>query len=164
MGKDRSTHCWTCGRPRGIAHRRESWSLDLTPLIPQTGNPDHKPAQITNDLICHTGIYRNGGTNSDTHLCDDCLAIGLRALKTRIDILLGLLSADIDLHTQIAALTQRVARLQHRLGNICFDHNRMQDRLKQLLAHAENHGVDDPDTLQAARWEVGRGHVRGELD
>jgi hypothetical protein len=34
-------------------------------------------------------VYRNGGTNEHTHLCDRCLRLGLRTLRAQIDIQLA---------------------------------------------------------------------------
>ena len=153
MNADR---CWTCGRPRGLSPRRSSWSLSLDTLfVPRTVNPTDAPAQSINDLICGATIYRNGGTNSETHLCDACLAIGVRALKVKLEALLGELDAT-DKDAAIADLTERLGALQARHHNVCFDHNRMQDRLRDVLpAPAEN----EPEAIKMARWECERGKV-----
>jgi hypothetical protein len=83
-----SSHCWTCGRPRGVAVRRASGSIDLLVPVPCYPGPNSQPCQQYNDMICHAGVYRNGGTNGHTHLCDDCLRLGLRALRAEIDTML----------------------------------------------------------------------------
>jgi hypothetical protein len=74
-----SRHCATCGKPRGISLLRQSWRIDLFPKIPMTNN----------NLIVHAGVYRNGGTDKHTHLCDGCLTVGLREIKAHVDELLG---------------------------------------------------------------------------
>lgn len=153
-------HCWTCGKPRRLAPVRGSWGLSLTPLVPRTGDPSHRPAQQTNDLICSVSIYRNGGTNESTHLCDDCLGVGLRALKVRIDDLLGEIDAEHDKDAVIADLMQRLGSLQLRLSNVRFDHNRMQQRLAAILP-AE--AADESEPIHYARWEVSRGPAKCEL-
>lgn len=157
-----ANHCWTCGRPRGIALQRGSWSLRIgTPLVPRTDNPADKPAQFTNDLICGASIYRNGGTGSDTHLCDDCLRIGLRAMKVQLSKLLDDLDAGADKDAQIAELTQRLGSSQHRHHNARFDHNRMQDRLAIVLQALDGQSVAAED-IESARWEVRRGHLEAK--
>lgn len=81
---DRSKFCATCGRERKpLEMRRDVWRFEETPLVPRI--LDLKPWQMTNDLIVMVSIYRNGGTDEATHLCDDCLRIGLRAIKVTVD-------------------------------------------------------------------------------
>lgn len=89
-------HCATCGRPRGISVPRRSWSYHRTVHVPRTGNPDDHPAQIANDLICSAAVYRNGGSDERTHLCDDCIRTGLLVLKLEIDSLLSELDDGHD--------------------------------------------------------------------
>lgn len=153
MNADR---CWTCGRPRGLSPQRAAWSLSLNPFVPRTADPTDSPAQSVNDLICSAAIYRNGGTNGETHLCDACLAIGIRALKVKLDTLLGELDIPTDKDAALADLTERLGALQARHHNVCFDHDRMQDRLRDVLpAPAEN----EPEAIKMARWECERGKV-----
>jgi hypothetical protein len=152
MNADR---CWTCGRPRGLSQRRASWSLNMgTPFVPRTADPTHTPAQSINDLICVASIYRNGGTSGETHLCDACLAIGVRAIKVKLEELLGELDIATDKDAALADLTQRLGALQARHKNVCFDHDRMQDRLRDVLPPKT---VDEPETVRMARWECDRG-------
>lgn len=151
---DRAEHCWTCGRPRGLSQQRESWSLRMpTPAIPRTGNPADKPSQGYNDLICQVSVYRNGGTDRGTHLCDDCLRIGVRAIKVRIDELLEELGEEHDKDKALAELTERLATSQFRHRQVCFDHNRMQKRLKEILPPLQD---NEPEALRDARWEANR--------
>lgn len=105
-------HCATCGRPRGISVPRRSWSYHATVHVPRTGNPDDHPAQMANDLICSAAVYRNGGSDEHTHLCDDCIRTGLRVLKLEIDSLLSELDDGHDKDSEIAHLTARLAALQ----------------------------------------------------
>lgn len=152
--------CWTCGRPRGLSQRRGSWQLEMpTPWIPRTGDPSDKPAQSGNDLICHVSVYRNGGTNESTHLCDECLRVGVRAIKVRLDALLEQLDAGDEKEKYLAELTERLAKVQFRYGRLAFDHNRMQDRLRDILPPPKD---DEPEPLRMARWEVARGHAKEE--
>lgn len=160
-----SERCATCGRPRGLALRREAWSLDCrTALVPRTGNPDDHPSQMVNDLIFNAAVWRNGGTCETTHLCDDCLRIGLRAIKMEVDKLLAETEPDGDKDQQIADLTQRLGIVQHKYNNLAHDHDRMQTRLKAILAilgKARSEISDAKKTskelLEVALWEVNRG-------
>ena len=151
--------CWICGRPRGLDQRRESWGLDCKmAMVPRTDNPDDCPAQIANDLIVNAAVWRNGGANSDTHICDECLRVGVRAIKVAVSTALGELDAGHDKDAELAALTERLALLQSRHHNICYDHDRMQDRLAHVLARLDAAGIEDDATTKSARWEVARGH------
>lgn len=154
MNADR---CWTCGRPRGLSQLRTSWSLHMgTPFVPRTPDPADTPAQSINDLICVASIYRNGGTSRETHLCDACLAIGVRAIKVKLEELLGELDIATDKDAALADMTERLGALQARYKNICFDHDRMQDRLRDVLpAPMEN----ESEAIRMARWECERGKV-----
>jgi hypothetical protein len=151
-------HCWTCGAPRGFAPLRGSWGIHLSPWVPRNGDPDHRPAQSSNDILCGVSVYRNGGTNSETHLCDACLAIAARAVLVELRRLLSEESED-DKDRTIAELTERLARTQYRLHSACFEHNRMQARLAEVLPEARD---DEPEAVRMARWEVARGRLKGD--
>ena len=153
--------CATCGQPRGLSPLRHSWGLGCpTVIVPRTDEPGHHPWQITNDLIYNAGVWRNGGTNEETHLCNDCLRIGLRAIKLEVDELLKSVSEEINgRHYELAELTQRLGIVQHALSNLSHDHNRMQDRLKELLSLVDPMEANPSTVVGLARWEVARGHV-----
>jgi hypothetical protein len=142
--------------------RRESWGLECpTVLIPRTGDEADKPAQITNDLIVNAGVWRNGGCNEETHLCDDCLRVGLRHIKLKVDACLEEIEADTDKDAELAALTQKLGRTQFDLQNLQHDHDRMQDRLSNLVELVEKHEIDGGELLKSCKWEVRRGPSRG---
>lgn len=157
--ESRANWCWTCGRRRGLSVQRPSWEMRCPTAVPRTDSADDKPAQITNDLIVNACVYRNGGTAEETHLCDDCLRIGLRAIKLHVDESLESLEAGRDKDVELAALTERLARLQHRYQQVCYAHNRMQDRLRAVSAMVNSKRSEDSAHLEAARWEIARGHV-----
>lgn len=119
MGQDRSQNCATCGKKRRpLEARRESWGTRLpTQLVPWPAVPEGRPCQSVNDLIVGAQVYRNGGTSEDTHLCDDCLRIGLRAIKAAVDEALEVVEAGADKDAEIAALTQRLGSVQAELRN-----------------------------------------------
>lgn len=153
----RSDRCWTCGRPRGLAQLRASWHLRMPlVMIPRTDNPDDRPAQTLNDLICSVSIFRNGGTSESTHLCDDCLRVGVRAIKVRLDELLGEIDPDHYAEKTIADLTDRLALEQHRRHQAALQHDRMLTRLRDILPPPRD---DEPEELRMARWEVERGPI-----
>lgn len=152
MTRDR---CATCGRPRGLEQQRRSWGIHPTPSIPRTDDPSDSPAQIANELICSVSIYRNGGTGELTHLCNECLRVGLRAIKVQLSELLAELDADHDRDAELAALTERLSLLQFKHYMTCFDHNRMQVRMKDLLEHVSDSA--DPRVVRMAEFEVSRG-------
>lgn len=116
----RSERCWTCGRRRGLEPQRREWSLNIPcPWVPRTEDPSDAPSQIANDLICRAAIYRNGGWSDETHLCDQCLRIGLRAIKVAIDRLLTEIDGPLSKDEEIADLTQRLSKLQLKYYNAC---------------------------------------------
>lgn len=157
--RDRGDRCWTCGRRRGIEPKRASFGTSPDAYIPRTDDPDDSPAQIANDLICRVSVYRNGGTNDSTHLCNECLRIGLRAIKVRVCELLDELDLGHDKDAEIAELTKRLAHLQLRHHNVCYAHDRMQGRLADLLGHVSSSA--DAEVVRVAEFEVQRGAVGG---
>lgn len=151
--------CCTCGRPRGIAILRHSFSLNCpTAFIPRTPDPTDRPFQITNDVICNVSVWRNGG-NRDAHFCDDCLRIGLREIKVKVGEILGELDASTSKDAELAALTQRLATVQHYHQQLAYEYNRMQTRLGALLKLAEAAGLKETkaEEIRMAHYEVSRG-------
>jgi hypothetical protein len=152
---DRSDRCATCGRKRGLEQQRRSWGTHPTVWIPCTDDPEDNPAQSSNDLICSVSVYRNGGAGEDTHLCDRCLRIGLRAVKVAVSEALEELDADHDKDATIADLTERLGLLQAKHYNVCFDHDRMQGRMGDLLKLVPK--TADREVVRMAEFEVSRG-------
>jgi hypothetical protein len=131
-----------------------------TVYVPRTDNHDDRPAQIANDLIVRAVIYRNGGSSHDSeiHLCAECLRIGVRALKNELSKALDEYDSGHDLQVELATLTKRLARTQHALSSLAHDHNRMQDRLRDVLAKLPVAEVADRE-IEFAQWEVSRGRA-----
>jgi hypothetical protein len=99
--------------------RRDSWGTRLPcPGVPRSEDPSRRPWQEHNDLIVSACVYRNGGTSDDCHLCDECLRIGLRALKLEIDTALEVIEADTDKDAELARLTERLSLLQLQHENL----------------------------------------------
>lgn len=151
----RGDRCDTCGRPRGIEQWRKSFGIHSTLSIPRTGDPNDTPRQIHNDLICNVSVYRNGGTFDDSHLCNECLRVALRAIKVEVSALLGELDTGHDMDAEVTRLTERLALLQARHSNVCFDHNRMQERMRDLLPHVRRDA--ERELVRVAEWEATRG-------
>ena len=128
--KDRSRYCATCGKPRGpLEDRRESWGLRCpTAKVPLPSDSTQKPWQCLNDLIISAAVYRNGGTSDDCHPCDDCLRIGLRAIKTEIDRLLEVIESDADKDREIAELQARLYHSQWEVWAARVDRDAAQSR------------------------------------
>lgn len=147
--------CATCGRPRGLAQRRESWGIHPKPYIPRPDDPTSRPAQIANDLICVVSVYRNGGTDANTHLCDECLRVALRAVKVEVSSLLQELDDGHAVDVELAAVTERLARLQYEHHSVRFAHDRMQKRLRDLLPHVADSAP--VELVEMATWEAKRG-------
>lgn len=155
----RVDRCCTCGRPRGLTQRRASWGLQCpTVIVPRTNNPDDKPWQITNDLIYTAAVWRNGGSDETTHVCDDCIRVGLRAIKLKVDELLGEIEANADKDAELALLTQRLGDLQFHHQSLVYEHNRMQERLAKVLELVP--GNVAAEAVKFARWEVVRGPMK----
>jgi hypothetical protein len=154
----RADRCCTCGRPRGLAQKRPSWGLQCpTAIIPHTPNPAEHGDQITNDIICNAGVWRNGGSDHDTHLCDDCIRIGLRVIKLKVDELLGVMETDTDKNAELAKLTQRLGHIQHYHQGLAYAHDRMQVRLGKVMKIIDAHGIEETEDIRMARWEAERG-------
>ena len=130
MSIDRSKFCASCGKPRGVLEaRRESWGLNCrTVIVPRSEDPGLRPWQICNDLIFNAGVWRNGGCDESTHLCDECLRIGLRAIKLEVDRLLEVVEVDAKKDAEIAILTQRLGVLQLSHHNLQHDYDLLRRR------------------------------------
>jgi hypothetical protein len=154
------TYCHTCGKDRGpLTPLRGSWGFMETAEVPRTPEPERKPIQMINDLIVAVSIYRNGGCAETTHLCDDCLRIGLRHVFCVVSRMLeDTQSPEYQAATEIAELTERLGDTQSKLNNLTHDHNRMQDRLRAVLALVPNTVATqvDVDVVKMAHWEAHR--------
>lgn len=128
-----------------------------TVTVPRTGNAEDHPWQIHNDLIVNAAVWRNGGSGDDTYLCDECIRIGLRAIKLEVDKLLGLIEAGRDKDAELATLNERLGLLQFYHDSVVYAHNRMQERLGAVLKILAGYGVTQGEAIKHAQWEVARG-------
>lgn len=80
-------HCCLCGAQRRVTQAP----------VPSFGNEqrivrmtEHRPMQngcweCSPELIVNVSMWRNGGTDQHTHMCDDCIVVGLTEAKRFVD-------------------------------------------------------------------------------
>jgi hypothetical protein len=85
---NRSAHCCLCGAVRRPTQAPvESFGNGL-PIIHMS---DHRPMmegrwEQSPQLLVSVNMWRNGGTApGQTHMCDDCIIVGLRRAKEFVD-------------------------------------------------------------------------------
>lgn len=79
----RNLHCCLCGEPRRMTQQPvESFGNNEIITI-----KEHRPLkegrwEASPQMIVNVGLWRNGGTAvGDTHICDACIVVGLKAAK-----------------------------------------------------------------------------------
>lgn len=86
-------HCCLCGeRRRPTQAPVRSFGNDM-PCIVMKEHRELKPgrAEESPQLLVSVSMWRNGGTNEQTHMCDGCIVVGLKAAKKFVDeALIGL--------------------------------------------------------------------------
>jgi hypothetical protein len=87
MSAPRHNHCCLCGAPRRPTQKPvESFGTNECITISQ-----HRPLkegrwEISPQLLVSVQMWRNGGTaRGETHICDDCVVVGLKAAKRFVD-------------------------------------------------------------------------------
>lgn len=87
-------HCCLCGAPRRptqapVARFGYNSIIQISGHRPlQERRWEISPQLLVNVNVC---IWRNGGTDGHTHMCDNCIAIGLKDIKRFVDdALIGL--------------------------------------------------------------------------
>lgn len=93
---DRSAHCCLCGaRRRPTQKPVESFGNNVECIQIK----DHRPLQdgrweVSPQLLVSVSMWRNGGTApGQTHMCDECIVVGLTAAKRFVDDALAALVA-----------------------------------------------------------------------
>lgn len=93
--RDRTQHCCCCGEPRkptqkpveGFGNNCQTVTIGKHRELKE-GRWEQSP-----QLLVSVSIYRNGGTDyGNTHICDGCIVVGLRAAKLFVDEALALLN------------------------------------------------------------------------
>ena len=91
---DRSAHCCLCGAVRRPTQKPvASFGNNLVCIT--VG--EHRPLQegrweVNPQMLVNVSMWRNGGTDSQTHMCDDCIVVGLKEAKRFVDASLAALS------------------------------------------------------------------------
>lgn len=82
----RDKHCCLCGATRRPTQKPLA-SFGTNEIIImkehrplQEGRWEHSP-----QLLLSIQMWRNGGTNAETHMCDDCVVVGLKTAKRFVD-------------------------------------------------------------------------------
>lgn len=93
---DRSLHCCLCGaRRRATQKPVESFGNSVECI----SIADHRPLQegrweVSPQMLVGVSMWRNGGTAAgQTHICDECIVVGLKAAKRFVDDALTSLTA-----------------------------------------------------------------------
>ena len=97
MSAGRADHCCLCGALRRPTQRPvETFGNGLECIEIgkhrelMTGRWEEAP-----QLLVSVTMWRNGGTSpGETHICDGCIVVGLRAAKTFVDTALSQLEAS----------------------------------------------------------------------
>lgn len=95
MAIDRSAHCCLCGALRRPTQKPvEGFSNNIECIAIE----DHRPLQegrweVSPQMLVSVSMWRNGGTApGQTHVCDDCIVVGLQAAKRFVDASLSALN------------------------------------------------------------------------
>lgn len=98
----RNAHCCLCGAPRlptqapveGFGNNIECITIgDHRHLMPGRW-------EVSPQLLVSVSMWRNGGTApGQTHICDDCIVIGLQAAKRFVDGALSAISRTTESQT-----------------------------------------------------------------
>ncbi len=97
MRPPRHAHCCLCGAPRRPTQRPvESFGNNVECITIsehrelQEGRWEESP-----QMLVSVSMWRNGGTSpGQTHICDDCIVVGLKAAKRFVDDALRALGAS----------------------------------------------------------------------
>lgn len=84
---DRSKFCCLCGSPRRPTQAPLASFGNAERIVAMV---DHRPMlegrwEISPQMIVNVSMYRNGGSNHDTHICDGCILVGLQVAKRFVD-------------------------------------------------------------------------------
>jgi len=88
MSRDRTLHCCLCGEPRRPTQKPVEGFSNNVECISIGKHRDLKPMRWEDhtQLLVSVSMWRNGGTASgQTHICDGCIIVGLRAAKLFVD-------------------------------------------------------------------------------
>lgn len=91
---DRSVNCCLCGAPRRPTQQPVASFGNNIECITIGDHRELKPGrwELSPQLLVSVNMWRNGGTSAETHMCDDCIVVGLKAAKAFVDGALSSLS------------------------------------------------------------------------
>lgn len=85
--------CCLCGEPRRLTQAPvRSFGNEIECIVIKE-HRELKPgrAEVSPQLLVSVNMWRNGGASDDTHMCDACIVVGLKAAKKFVDdALIGL--------------------------------------------------------------------------
>ena len=90
-------HCCLCGAPRKPTQQPVGTFGNGTEIVRMD---EHRPMlpgrwEKSPQLLVRVSMWRNGGVApGDTHMCDDCIVIGLRRAKAFVDSALKALDSS----------------------------------------------------------------------
>lgn len=84
---DRSAHCCLCGEPRRPTQTPVSSFGNDVPIIQMDQYRPMKAGrwEQSPQMLVSVNMWRNGGSNAQTHMCDECILVGLREAKKFVD-------------------------------------------------------------------------------
>lgn len=87
-------HCCLCGAARKPTQQPLGTFSNGTEIVNMAKHRPMLPGrwEASPQLLVSVSMWRNGGvTPGETHMCDDCIAVGLRRAKVFIDAALAAL-------------------------------------------------------------------------
>lgn len=89
--------CCLCGAPRRPTHAPVESFGNRLPIIHMRDHREvmrHPEIEADPQLLVNVSMWRNGGvdTAGRTHMCDDCILVGLRVAKEWVDASITALS------------------------------------------------------------------------
>ena len=97
--RDRTQHCCLCGEPRRPTQKPVDSFGNGVECISIGEHRDLKPMRWEDhtQLLVSVSMWRNGGTDhGNTHICDGCIVIGLKAAKRFVDGALAKLQPEVS--------------------------------------------------------------------
>lgn len=98
----KNTHCCQCGAPRKVTQAPVA-NLSRHDILVmkdfRTINSNPAPGvmnEMSPQLFASFSMYRNGGTDSNTHICDECFVVGLKHIQCRVTELLDSLNPQVQ--------------------------------------------------------------------
>lgn len=94
MSAQRNAHCCLCGQPRRPTQAPVESFGNGCEVIHMADHRELKLErwEVSTSMLVNVSMWRNGGTApGQTHICDDCVVVGLNAAKRFVDASLAAL-------------------------------------------------------------------------